>query len=124
MPYAVPHPNSPLSPPDGGTRRAGVPVHRVAPPRLPLVVIPRTLSETTGPVHGHGPVGPLDGDFTRQHPGEPLGERIVVAGRVPDEDARPVPDALVEIWQANAVPLPDARPAIRGPVSCSLTSAT
>ena len=34
--------------------------------------------------------------------GEPLGERITVAGRVLDSDGRPVPDTLVEIWQANA----------------------
>ena len=71
-------------------------------PAQPLVVIPQTLSEITGPVYGYGPVGPLDDDLTRQHPGEPLGERIVIAGRVLDEDARPVPETLVEIWQANA----------------------
>ncbi len=71
-------------------------------PARPLVVIPQTLSEITGPVHGYGPIGPLDSDLTRQHPGEPLGERIVIAGRVLDEDARPVPETLVEIWQANA----------------------
>ncbi len=43
-----------------------------------------------------------DSDLTRQHAGEPLGERIIVTGRVIDEDGRPVPDTLVEIWQANA----------------------
>ena len=71
-------------------------------PRQPLVPIPHTLSELTGPVYGHDGVRPGDDDLTRQHPGEPIGERIIVHGRVLDEDGRPVPDTLVEIWQANA----------------------
>lgn len=71
-------------------------------PTQPLVIVPRTLSEMTGPAHGESSLGPLDHDLTRQHPGEPLGERIVIAGRVLDEDERPVPNTLVEIWQANA----------------------
>jgi protocatechuate 3,4-dioxygenase beta subunit len=60
------------------------------------------LSELTGPVFGHDAVQPGDADLTRQHQGEPLGERIIVHGRVLDEDGRPVPHTLVEIWQANA----------------------
>jgi protocatechuate 3,4-dioxygenase beta subunit len=71
-------------------------------PRRPLVIVPHTLSELTGPVYGHDVVRPGDEDLTRQHSGEPLGERIIVHGRVLDEDGRPVPDTLVEIWQANA----------------------
>src|SRR5918993_558908 len=71
-------------------------------PARQLVVIPHTLSELTGPVYGHESLGEHDGDLTRQHTGEPLGERIIVTGRVVDEDGRPVPDTLVEIWQANA----------------------
>jgi protocatechuate 3,4-dioxygenase, beta subunit len=71
-------------------------------PKRPLVMVPQTLTELTGPVYGHDVVRPGDDDLTRQHAGEPLGERIVVHGRVLDEDARPVPDTLVEIWQANA----------------------
>ena len=71
-------------------------------PTRPLVVIPQTLSEITGPVYGHGDPGALDHDLTRQHDGEPLGERIIVVGRVLDEDGRPAPETLVEIWQANA----------------------
>ncbi|HEY7726045.1 MAG TPA: protocatechuate 3,4-dioxygenase subunit beta [Anaeromyxobacteraceae bacterium] len=70
-------------------------------PTRPLVLLPHTLSERTGPVY-RGELGPLDHDLTRQHPGEPLGERIAVAGRVLDEDGRAVPGALVELWQANA----------------------
>jgi protocatechuate 3,4-dioxygenase beta subunit len=71
-------------------------------PQEPLVVIPQTLSELTGPVYGYGRVGPWDSDLTRQHAGEPIGERILVEGRVLDEDERPVSETLVEIWQANA----------------------
>ena len=71
-------------------------------PSRPLVPIPATLSELSGPVYGHESVRENDGDLTRQHAGEPQGERIIVTGRVLDEDGRPVRDTLVEIWQANA----------------------
>jgi protocatechuate 3,4-dioxygenase, beta subunit len=71
-------------------------------PKRPLVILPHTLSELSGPVYGHEDVKPEDGDLTRQHPGEPLGERILVHGYVLDEDTRPVPNTLVEIWQCNA----------------------
>ena len=71
-------------------------------PKRPLVIMPHTLSELTGPVYGHEAVAEGDNDLTKQHKGEPLGERIVVHGRVLDEDGRPVPDTLLEIWQANA----------------------
>ncbi len=71
-------------------------------PSQPLILLPHTLSETTGPVFGHSAVGAGDSDLTRQHGGEPLGERIIVSGRVLDEDGRPVPHTLIEIWQANA----------------------
>ena len=71
-------------------------------PTKPLVILPHTLSELTGPVYGHEVVEPGDADLTSQHEGEPQGERIIVAGRVLDEDGRPVPDTLIEIWQANA----------------------
>ena len=71
-------------------------------PTQALVVIPQTLSEVTGPVYRYGRIGPMDHDLTRQHAGEPIGERIVIEGRVLDEDERPVPETLVEIWQANA----------------------
>ena len=71
-------------------------------PQKPLIIAPHTLSELTGPVYGHEIVQPGDADLTKQHQGEPLGERIVVFGRVLDEDARPVPNTLVELWQCNA----------------------
>ena len=71
-------------------------------PRQPLVLLPHTLSEVTGPVYGHNHISSTDHDLTRQHPGEPLGERIIVAGQVLDDGGRPVPNTLIEIWQANA----------------------
>jgi protocatechuate 3,4-dioxygenase, beta subunit len=71
-------------------------------PSQPLVVLPQRLTEVTGPLFGEERIGPLDGDLTRQHDGEPLGQRIIVHGRVLDSDGRPVPDTLVEVWQPNA----------------------
>jgi protocatechuate 3,4-dioxygenase beta subunit len=72
-------------------------------PRQPLVRIPQTLTEVTGP----GDVwerlmGPAMLDMTRQHKAEPIGQRIIVSGRVLDENGRPVPHTVVEVWQANA----------------------
>ncbi|MGN6719291.1 MAG: protocatechuate 3,4-dioxygenase subunit beta [Candidatus Binatia bacterium] len=71
-------------------------------PRRPLVFLPHTLSEVTGPVFGDQKIAETDNDLTRQHPGEPLGERIIVTGRVLDDGGRAVPRTLIEIWQANA----------------------
>ena len=71
-------------------------------PSKPLIIMPHTLTELTGPVYGHDTVRPGDEDLTKQHKEEPIGERIIVHGRVLDEDDRPVPDTLVELWQANA----------------------
>jgi protocatechuate 3,4-dioxygenase beta subunit len=75
---------------------------RLRAPEKPLVILPHTLSEVTGPVYGHGRIGELDNDLTRQHKGEPLGERIIVTGRVLDGDRRPVRNGLIEVWQANS----------------------
>ena len=84
-------------------------------PSKPLIPMRHTLSELTGPVYGHETVRAGDNDLTTMHKGEPLGERIIVHGQVLDEDRRPVPDALVELWQANAcgryVHLVDQHPA-------------
>jgi len=71
-------------------------------PTRPLVRLPHTLTELTGPVFGYDEVKRSDHDLTKQHAGDPIGERIVVSGRVLDENGRPVPHALVEIWQANS----------------------
>jgi protocatechuate 3,4-dioxygenase beta subunit len=51
------------------------------------------LSEVTGPVYGHDPIAETDNDLTRQHKEEPLGERIIVTGRVLDSNGRPIPNA-------------------------------
>jgi len=75
---------------------------RVRAPERPLLLLRHTLSEVTGPVFGHDRVDAGEADLTAQHEGEALGERIIVSGRVLDEDGRPVRDTLVEIWQANA----------------------
>jgi len=74
---------------------------RRAPGRAPIR-FDHTLSEITGPVFAGGWAGPEATDLTRQHQGVPLGERIIVAGRVLDEDARPLTQTLVELWQCNA----------------------
>jgi protocatechuate 3,4-dioxygenase beta subunit len=71
-------------------------------PKQPLVIVPQTLSELTGPVYGRESIGALDHDLTAQHAAPPTGQRIVVSGRVVDEDGRPVRDTLIEVWQANA----------------------
>jgi protocatechuate 3,4-dioxygenase beta subunit len=72
-------------------------------PKRELVRLPeRWFHALPGPVYGRVPVQADDADLTRQHRGEPLGERIIVTGRVLDGDGRPVPHTLVEVWQANA----------------------
>jgi protocatechuate 3,4-dioxygenase beta subunit len=71
-------------------------------PNKPLVYLPQRLTELTGPLLGPGRLGEHDNDLTVQHDGEPVGQRIVVHGRLLDGDGRPVRDSLVELWQANA----------------------
>jgi len=71
-------------------------------PSKPLILLPHTLSEITGPLFGDSPLAENDNDLTRQHAGDPLGERIIVSGRVLEEDGRPVRNTLIEIWHANA----------------------
>lgn len=58
--------------------------------------------ELHSPAFGHQDVSPLEADLTIQHHGEPIGERIVVTGRVLDGDGRPAANQLIEMWQANA----------------------
>ena len=73
-------------------------------PRFALISLQGSVSETTGPVFGHDDIAPIDNDLIKNYAktGDPVGERIIVHGRVLDENARPVPGTLVEIWQANA----------------------
>lgn len=71
-------------------------------PMQPLIHLPQEITETTGPQLGPERVGPGDNDLTRQHAGEPIGERITVSGRVLDTAGKPLRNTLVEVWQANA----------------------
>src|SRR4051812_31806062 len=71
-------------------------------PSQPAIKLPESMSDLTVPVYGWWAIGETDNDLTRQHGEEPLGQRIIVAGRVVDEDGRPVRNALVEVWQANS----------------------
>jgi protocatechuate 3,4-dioxygenase, beta subunit len=73
-------------------------------PRNALLSLEQSLSEITGPTFGHGDIDPIDNDLIKNfaHGGDPIGERIILHGRVLDESGRPVPNTLVEIWQANA----------------------
>ena len=74
-------------------------------PRHALISLQNSVSEITGPVFGHGDIDAGDNDLLTNYarPGaSPIGERIILHGRVLDENARPVPTTLVEIWQANA----------------------
>ncbi|MGB1252278.1 MAG: protocatechuate 3,4-dioxygenase subunit beta [Candidatus Promineifilaceae bacterium] len=73
-------------------------------PTKPLLPMKHTLSELTGPVFGRDTVSKLDADLTMNGRinGEPLGERIIVTGRLLDAENRPIRNALIEVWQANA----------------------
>jgi protocatechuate 3,4-dioxygenase beta subunit len=73
-------------------------------PRFSLISMPQTASEITGPTFGHNEIGALDHDLLKNYvqTGDPIGERIIIHGRVLDENAKPVPNTLVEVWQANA----------------------
>lgn len=74
-------------------------------PHLPLLALDSSITEETGPTFGHSLIGPLDNNLILNWTGgarPAIGERILVHGRVLDENARPVPHTLVEIWQANA----------------------
>jgi protocatechuate 3,4-dioxygenase beta subunit len=75
--------------------------HKRAPKR-PLLHVAHSLSEITGPSFGDAWSGPGASDLTHQASGEPLGERIIVEGRVLDGDGRPLRSTLLELWQANS----------------------
>ena len=73
-------------------------------PRYSMISLQQSVSEITGPVFGHNDIDPIDNDLIKNYAktGDPVGERIIVHGRVLDENARPVAGTLVEVWQANA----------------------
>lgn len=73
-------------------------------PRLAMLSLQGSLSEITGPTFGHSDIDPIDNDLIKNYAktGDPVGERIIVHGRVLDGNGRGLPNTLVEIWQANA----------------------
>lgn len=71
-------------------------------PKRGLFKLPHTLSEVTGPGFKGDWFGPELADMTRVDGGEAQGQRVIIAGRVLDEDGRPVPNTLLEVWQCNA----------------------
>jgi len=75
---------------------------RLRAPKMALRPLPPGLADKRGPVFGPEHVGPTDNDLTVGHAGEPVGERIIVTGRLLDGDRRPVRHQLVEVWQANS----------------------
>lgn len=87
---------------DPAYRYTGYGATELRAPARPLIPIRPTPTELSGPMFGEEAVGALDFDLTRQHSAEPLGQRIIVSGRVLDERGEPLAGALVEIWQANA----------------------
>ena len=100
--------NSHLAPRDWGSQPSPIyPFYKstqLRGPARPLLPIKQALAQLTAPVYGADQLGPLDHDLTKNSVknGEPVGERIIVTGRVTDEDGRPVTSTLLEVWQANA----------------------
>lgn len=84
----------PIYPPYKSTQTRG--------PAQPALRVQAALPSAQGLVAARSLLGPLDADLTRHGQAEPLGEKIVVSGRVLDEDGRPVRDSLIEVWQCNA----------------------
>ena len=99
-------PTSYVRAPEGGDALRDDPAYKSTQlhhPRLPLLRLPQTLTEITGPqLGGERVAGPGDADLTAQHAGAPVGERLVLLGRVMDTEGRPLRGTLVEVWQANA----------------------
>jgi len=73
-------------------------------PTKPLMIVKEALKEMSLPVFGESVIAEFDNDLTKnaRKNGEPIGERIKVAGVVMDEYGKPLPNVLVEIWQANS----------------------
>lgn len=90
-----PDAHPPLDSPDYASTRLRAPLRAPVP-------LPQRLTELTGPLLGEDRVSAADADLTRQSDGEPIGQRITISGQVRDDDGRPVPHALLEVWQANA----------------------
>jgi len=82
-----------------------LPPYRSTAKRHPLhapLKLPQTVTETSGPRFSPAMFPPSEDLTTNTSGRAALGERIIVTGRISDEDGRPVPHTMVEIWQANA----------------------
>ena len=75
---------------------------RLRAPSQALIVLPERLADLSAPVYDWWSIKEGDNDLTTQRGGEAQGQRIIVEGRLLDEGARPIPGALIEVWQANA----------------------
>lgn len=75
---------------------------RLRAPLLPPIVLASMATESAAPVFASVAHEAAEADLTRQHGGEPIGERIIVSGHILDEDRRPIAGTVVELWQANA----------------------
>lgn len=95
-------PDDPDCGPDTQVDYPGYRATRFRAPSRPLATLPEGLHALAGPVYGEHDLEEFDNDLTRQHAGEPLGERITVHGRLLDDAGRPIRNGLIEIWQANA----------------------
>jgi protocatechuate 3,4-dioxygenase beta subunit len=71
-------------------------------PMLEPIDLPQRLTEVTNPVYGVRTINSIENDLTKQHEGEPQGQRIIVFGKVVDSNNQPIKNSLIEIWQANA----------------------
>lgn len=87
--------HAPLYSPDYKTTRLRSPARE-------LILIPERLGELTGPVFGEADVDAAESDMSLANGGEAIGQRIIVHGRVLDVDGKPLPNTLIEVWQANA----------------------
>jgi len=100
-----PHGPEPFRPYTQGTQPGyDVPAYRsthLRHPKQKLVPLPHTVTETAGPQFSQAHFPP-SADIAMVEGHETMGERIIVAGRVLDEDGRPVPNTMIELWQANA----------------------
>jgi protocatechuate 3,4-dioxygenase beta subunit len=75
---------------------------RLRAPQESLVALPQGALDIPGPLVPRGFVRDGENDLTAQGESAPLGEKMVVTGRLLDADGKPIREALVEIWQANA----------------------
>ncbi|CAN5250039.1 protocatechuate 3,4-dioxygenase subunit beta [soil metagenome] len=92
------------APPERHPRRGYAPYRSsvLRHPTHALVKADPEAIERTSPAFGHTDVDSYESDLTIQHSGEPLGERIIVTGKVLDGEGRPVRNQLLEVWQANS----------------------